>query len=834
VLVEPTIGVGVRTMSSSDRRPRYDAFISYRRKDGKVFAERLREELLTYRLPESFGEHDAPSIYLDTIYERADPDFFDNTIRPALERSRALIVVQTPGAMEPGPGGGENWVVREIRHFRALEQGDNVWVALALGNFEDPLPADLSEELPHVERVDIRTMGDWLPPRVSEHELLKFVAPIHDVPPEKMPELRREAEKRARRRMTRTVTISATVAIVVTLLAIAALIGWRNAEQATREATARLVAAEVTTLVELRPDTALLLAARAYQMYPSAAVTQSWWDVMGHPAMPWAFLPVEGADLWFSGNELLVRTSAGGDVAYRIDAERLTASDGGPTPSVKDGAPPTLSVGGEQVDDREDGVWRCSGTFCRTIGPYGDCDDFCVASRLRPRDFCGGELVLPGHTVRLWQVGSWAKIDVSIYHADDDADRHYTGWLACEERTDGSNSVRLVAGERRLFDGVSSASSALEHVHDPASIAWVTVSADGRWTAVRRAGGRVEVWPGPPGSASGPAVLRLPVAGTVNALDAATTGHVAVAFEKDGDGKVAWWPDAADAARGDAARYVVEGWRRRPPDTLGVLRFSPDGRFLLGGESAFVDVWDVANGRSVARFDVGRMTIVDACVRDATDTVVLPRPLDGRLPVGPWPIAAGGPLSQPWATPANALAVACGPVGKIVAADSDGVRTWDVAGKKEDATWAEEPSVDVATDDAGRWYAIALADGSVRLVDATEATPRGASSPRSSKTNAIAILGGATGVARASASSLELWRPSGDEWLALSKEPHRDVVALSGGKLLALTGGAAVVYDVDPKSWLATTCRMVGRDLTEEEWAPYGDAGVEREGVCDF
>src|SRR4051794_4129690 len=95
---------------------KYDAFISYRRADGRRYAVALRRALLDFRFPRGFD--DAPrrrlAVYLDTIYERATNDFFEETIQPALRTSAHLIVVRTPRAIQARADGQPNWVEREI------------------------------------------------------------------------------------------------------------------------------------------------------------------------------------------------------------------------------------------------------------------------------------------------------------------------------------------------------------------------------------------------------------------------------------------------------------------------------------------------------------------------------------------------------------------------------------------------------------------------------------------------------------------------------------------------------------------------------------------------
>src|SRR5579872_4684773 len=144
----------------------YDAFISYRRKDGARHARKLRRRLLEFKVPPSVRGVAAPEkldIYLDTIYERATENFFDSIIVPALANSRTLIIVQTPEAFKVRPNGSKSWVEREIDVYRSGSPKRPIAVALARGGFDDPLPAGLDIEFPQIERVDIRRITSLNP-----------------------------------------------------------------------------------------------------------------------------------------------------------------------------------------------------------------------------------------------------------------------------------------------------------------------------------------------------------------------------------------------------------------------------------------------------------------------------------------------------------------------------------------------------------------------------------------------------------------------------------------------------------------------------------------------
>ena len=207
----------------------HDAFISYRRTDGSRHARKLRRRLLDFKVPAHLKGPNAPGkldVYLDTIYEKADEDFFRDTIQPALDASRLLIVVQTPSILLPRSNGQANWLVREVEYYRSKKPAGPVAVGLAKGGFDDPLPADLHAHFANLERVDIRRITSFKVIRTDEL-ILPFIARLYNVPREKMPELRREEARR------RSVRLAAwAVAATVIIVSLTGLLGWALWEQA--------------------------------------------------------------------------------------------------------------------------------------------------------------------------------------------------------------------------------------------------------------------------------------------------------------------------------------------------------------------------------------------------------------------------------------------------------------------------------------------------------------------------------------------------------------------------------------------------------------------------
>jgi WD40 repeat protein len=253
---------------------KFDAFISYRRSDGSTFARRLRRRLLDYRLPKALEAGPAPrrlSIYLDTIYERASEDFFANTIEPALRASRQLIVVQTPSALRPRLDGTPNWLWREIEVFRKLPQGNSISVALASGDFDGPLPANLREDFPNIEVVDCRRLH-LRNPLKTDDQLLTFLARLHDIADERMPELRQEEARRRARRAIGSFAVAALLVVVLSVLLVWAL----RSRNATRRALANSDLRQAVALAESRrPAPALGYLARALRLDPENLASRS-------------------------------------------------------------------------------------------------------------------------------------------------------------------------------------------------------------------------------------------------------------------------------------------------------------------------------------------------------------------------------------------------------------------------------------------------------------------------------------------------------------------------------------------------------------------------------
>lgn len=219
----------------------YDVFISYRRGDGRYFANWLRGKLIRYRLPRRLRARGKTPLraYQDVTFERVTDDLWENNVKPALLASRYLAVVITPSAFLQ-TNEKPSWVEQELREFLELPQKRNVFVVQTRREGV-ALPADLRNRLSNIIGVDIQHARRPWTRILRQGELRERVrtvaASLYDIAPEEMPLLRLE-EERAKRNIA-----TAFALVAFALLAVLSFLGyeWR-AER--RTAVARQLAAQ--------------------------------------------------------------------------------------------------------------------------------------------------------------------------------------------------------------------------------------------------------------------------------------------------------------------------------------------------------------------------------------------------------------------------------------------------------------------------------------------------------------------------------------------------------------------------------------------------------------
>jgi WD40 repeat protein len=233
----------------------FRAFISYRRQDATAVARWLRNRLIGYKPPKRLLESltaaqrsvfaERNRYFLDTAHAKANEDFWNSNIEPALQRSKYLIVISSPTAFEARADGSENWVAREIDRFNEIHADrGRIMLALASGAPEHRFPGRLADLSERWDWADFRgytsALRRWLNlPRALklDDEFLKVVAAIFDIPSRLVPILRQE-ESRRRLRIVRW----AAAILLITAGAFAGLASW--AEINRRDAIAQRQAAE--------------------------------------------------------------------------------------------------------------------------------------------------------------------------------------------------------------------------------------------------------------------------------------------------------------------------------------------------------------------------------------------------------------------------------------------------------------------------------------------------------------------------------------------------------------------------------------------------------------
>jgi WD40 repeat protein len=324
-----------RSTAAQEPEFSYDCFISYRRCDATPIARWLRRRLLSYRLPRSFrqGRSRKLSVYLDTAYERATDDYYDDNIAPALRESRFLMVVATPSANETIDGGKPNWVEREISDFSNAHPGNSFLAVRAAGQWEDPFPGKLLQRFPYLHIVDLRDVSrarfrrllDWI---VTPPEITALAAALYGVTQKEMPELRQEEAKRIRARLAMAASSAAAVLAVILSLGAYGLYQKASGDTARQTIKAEYLAWQSGVAAE-SPDLlqrGLLLAIEGYRRAPTLLTAGALHDRADSAAIPIARFKHDGParTVRFSTDGTLL-ASGGDDGKLRLwDVEALT------------------------------------------------------------------------------------------------------------------------------------------------------------------------------------------------------------------------------------------------------------------------------------------------------------------------------------------------------------------------------------------------------------------------------------------------------------------------------------------------------------------------------
>ncbi len=227
---------------------RYKAFISYSHADIH-WASWLQKSLERYRIPQKLvKEYKLSGNRLNPIFldrdELSSSSSLSDSIREALKSSDNLIVICSPSSV------ASRWVNEEIKTFRELGKGKQIFCLIVDGVDGEFFPAELQENEPL--GADVRPRADG-----KHNAKLKLIASLTNIPFSSL-------KDREQRRRTRFFAVTSTTAIilagVMTVLAINAVKSKREAEHHRNLATIALHDAETVSqflakmLVEIDPE----------------------------------------------------------------------------------------------------------------------------------------------------------------------------------------------------------------------------------------------------------------------------------------------------------------------------------------------------------------------------------------------------------------------------------------------------------------------------------------------------------------------------------------------------------------------------------------------------
>lgn len=244
----------------------FDVFVSFRHEEGRKTARWLRRWLIQWSLPTGVeAEHTGElKIFVDSYQGRPSSDYWEETIKPALLKSRWLVVIVTSSVFDPLPDGEPNWVIREIETYLDSPQAANIIPIYSRELRVRRLPQILSDRFPRIQTFDLASRDRIMPrlPLLEEpalFSLISVVSEIRGVSTASREQLFREG---SRRRLFRVGWLSASglaVAVVLVAMAIVAIVNGVEAIRTTVAATLRNAVEDSVA----RPDRAALLAAHA-------------------------------------------------------------------------------------------------------------------------------------------------------------------------------------------------------------------------------------------------------------------------------------------------------------------------------------------------------------------------------------------------------------------------------------------------------------------------------------------------------------------------------------------------------------------------------------------